>query len=442
VIQTKRTALSVPCTQPLASSRATRLIVGHSLRSVKTIYIYLVHTFHLDDTIRMTAPVSTSPRPALGSDPPRRAFGSFTKPVLSPSGPPSPATSGSTTPKGSTFLVPPAEPQRTRSSSSTSSEAVNAATRAQAWLSTWAPKGEGRGREFLSHTLSGVAGVASTVGHGINGVASNIGVQLGNENGRERVGMGSRPSSYTSPTSTSPTDGSALARADSWSPPIPTFSTSTPQLPMPTPTPPIPSPGGKKIAQPSNLSRLGSNSSSTFSPSSPANSTLSRPSMPHPTSTTFLPPTTPRSNSNSANLSVPQPHGPSHLNPQTRSTSHSQAQPSTSTSHSRTTSFGPLSPTLSRSSTTTAGPSTRNAGMPYKIGFQPAGVRNDRTLEYAEERRRRGEHREKEEGRLGRRWAKVGLFPFSLERSSAKNAPSSLTYTSTLLYRFLKVRQP
>ena len=46
--------------------------------------------------------------------------------------------------------------------------------------------------------------------------------------------------------------------------------------------------------------------------------------------------------------------------------------------------------------------------MPYKIGFQPAGVRNDRTDEYVGERRATGEEREKNEGRLGRRWVKVG----------------------------------
>jgi hypothetical protein len=47
--------------------------------------------------------------------------------------------------------------------------------------------------------------------------------------------------------------------------------------------------------------------------------------------------------------------------------------------------------------------------MPYKIGFQPAGVKHDRTGEYMEARRRNGEERDKEEGRLGRRWAKVSF---------------------------------
>jgi hypothetical protein len=45
--------------------------------------------------------------------------------------------------------------------------------------------------------------------------------------------------------------------------------------------------------------------------------------------------------------------------------------------------------------------------MPYKVGFQPAGVKHDRTAEFHSDRKRMAEEREKEEGRLGRRWAKV-----------------------------------
>lgn len=45
--------------------------------------------------------------------------------------------------------------------------------------------------------------------------------------------------------------------------------------------------------------------------------------------------------------------------------------------------------------------------MPYKVGFQPAGVKHDRTAEFHTDRKRMAEEREKEEGRLGRRWAKV-----------------------------------
>ena len=360
----------------------------------------------------MTSPVMvTPPRPELTVDPPRRAFGSYPKPLKSDIGTPpttSSSANGSPTPASTNFLVPPAEPQRTRSASSTSSEAIEtAATKAQAWLQGWAPKGEGRGRDFLTNTLSGVAGVASTVGHGINGAVTTIGVQLA-ENGRERAGMGSRPSSYTYPASSTPADGmSPLTRTGSWSPPMPIYSASTPQLPLviSTPVPPVPSPASKRIVQPSNLSRLGSGTSTNMTVSTSLSS--NRPSIPHPTSTTSLPPGIPRSSSPSATLVLAQPHGPSHLNPHNRSSSHSLAQfPS---SQSRQPSYGARSPTVSRSSSVTAGPSltSRSAGMPYKIGFQPAGVRNDRTAEFAEARRKCGEEREKEEGRLGRRWAKV-----------------------------------
>lgn len=57
-----------------------------------------------------------------------------------------------------------------------------------------------------------------------------------------------------------------------------------------------------------------------------------------------------------------------------------------------------------------AGPYMRNLGTPYKIGFQPQGVRNDRTEEYMEARRAVEAGREVEEGRLSRRWAKVWMF--------------------------------
>jgi hypothetical protein len=67
---------------------------------------------------------------------------------------------------------------------------------------------------------------------------------------------------------------------------------------------------------------------------------------------------------------------------------------------------------LSRSSSAaTGGRSTtgRTLGMPYKVGFQPAGVRHDRSEEFQDARRYANEERDKEEGRLGRRWAKVSL---------------------------------
>ena len=47
--------------------------------------------------------------------------------------------------------------------------------------------------------------------------------------------------------------------------------------------------------------------------------------------------------------------------------------------------------------------------MPYKIGFQPAGVRYDQTEQFVVDRKRMSEEVEKVEGRLGRRWAKVGF---------------------------------
>lgn len=45
--------------------------------------------------------------------------------------------------------------------------------------------------------------------------------------------------------------------------------------------------------------------------------------------------------------------------------------------------------------------------MSYKVGFQPAGVRHDRSEEFQDMRKLASEERDKEEGRLGRRWAKV-----------------------------------
>ena len=50
--------------------------------------------------------------------------------------------------------------------------------------------------------------------------------------------------------------------------------------------------------------------------------------------------------------------------------------------------------------------------MPYKVGFQPAGVKHDRTAEFHSDRKRMAEEREKDEGRLGRRWAKVSPLMF------------------------------
>jgi hypothetical protein len=49
--------------------------------------------------------------------------------------------------------------------------------------------------------------------------------------------------------------------------------------------------------------------------------------------------------------------------------------------------------------------------MPYQAGFQPQGVRRDRSDEFMEQRRKCGEARKLDEGRLARRLEKVRL-PF------------------------------
>jgi hypothetical protein len=58
-------------------------------------------------------------------------------------------------------------------------------------------------------------------------------------------------------------------------------------------------------------------------------------------------------------------------------------------------------------STSISALASNSAVTPYKIGFQPAGVKSDRSEEFARARKGLGEAREREEGRLGRRWAKV-----------------------------------
>ncbi|WWD21672.1 hypothetical protein CI109_106158 [Kwoniella shandongensis] len=397
----------------------------------------------------MTTPaLSPPPKPLTGSDPPRRRFGSFVSTRPTNNARPSSSSSNlslSPTSSSTHLVIPtPPGPKRTRSASSASSTGTNtningggggnvpppsspaaafditfAADKAQQWLSTWAPRGEGRGREFLNNTLNGVASVASTVSSGLNARATE---------GREALGGGSRPNSYvsfpsstgsaTASPSTSP-EGRFSSTSTPNSPPAPIIhSSSTPQLSgaqiLPT------AGGGRKIPQPANLARLGH--AATTIPSIPTlNATVGsaagttthtlRPAISlHGTagssSTTSLPPAT----------TTAQPHGPSHLGPNASSTSiNNHRRTSSTTSHHRTSSFGlgsgSKSPSVSRSSSVTAksGPSmtTRSAGMPYKIGFQPQGVRNDRTAEYVDTRRLQGEDREKEEGRLGRRWAKL-----------------------------------
>ena len=367
-----------------------------------------------------------------GFDPPRRAFGPASRPSSTVTTTSIPSASNPKLSTSPTLRVhPPAEPQRTRSASSSSSEAFEtAATKAQAWLQGWAPRGEGRGREFLSHTLNGVAGVASTVSHGINGAVTK-GVQLSNENfGKDgRIGMGGRPSSYAGP-STSSSDGFASPEPpfQSRSPPGPTHTSSTPAIPT-----------GRRIPQPSNLARLGGSSvnlnppSLATSPPPPSEASL-RPPTSHPNTSSNVPyahrPTSSTSSLThfAPTTSSPNPnlHGPSHLNPNVHVRTNS-------TSHSRSQSFGTVAgrtPSLSRSSSTATGGRSvvgRSLGMPYKIGFQPAGVKNDRSEEFAEARQSIEEERDKEEGRLGRRWAKVGQMPKSagyvVDRTNSARRP-------------------
>lgn len=321
-----------------------------------------------------------SPRRTFGSKPQSPAFPtSQSNPNLihRPSSVASSNSSRTATPvpqNGNSPYLHAPEPQRTRSSSSASTEAFEtAATKAQAWLSTWSPyKGEGRGREFLSNTLNGVAGVATTVSHGING-AVNKGVQLS----EQRKGM-NRPASFSAPGANEPIypSGSALAT----SPPEPTHTASMSAIPV-----------TRKPPQPANLSRLGNG------PPSPPDGSL-RPPLPHPSTSPAAPVGHRRTSSTAHTLT----HG-STLNPNHVRTG--------STSHVRTPSFGAtMQKSLSRSSSTATGGRSltgKSHGMPYKIGFQPAGVRSDRSEEFQDARRAAGEERDKEEGRLGRRWAKV-----------------------------------
>ncbi|GFZ47917.1 hypothetical protein JCM24511_05664 [Saitozyma sp. JCM 24511] len=404
----------------------------------------------------MTAPTSsTVPLPQAAPDPPRRTFGSFSKsPPAGPNRRPnSSSSSHSATPTGSSTYLPlavPSKPEatRTRSASSASSDAfASAADKAQAWLHTWAPKGEGRSREFFANTLNGVATVASTVSSGIGGTVNNLGVQLREDGFGQNFGTGraagSRPSSYAGSPPESINDSMGRLAI---SPPGPTHTASTPALGSQQMAAPI-----RRIPQPSNLARLGGNEAASLSTGAlnspamgPTRSTSSSsapstaPSGPGPSApTTASTSTLPRSTSVTGTLSShSKPHGSSHLNPHSRSISH-PAQ--TQYSHSRSPSGLGMARTPSRSSSTTAGAGaglTRSAGMPYKIGFQPAGVKTDRTGEFMDDRRRWAEERDKEEGRLGRRWAKLVELHFNptipIPNTSAPSLPRSSSSSFSL----------
>ncbi|TXT04893.1 hypothetical protein VHUM_03976 [Vanrija humicola] len=142
-------------------------------------------------------------------------------------------------------LAPPAsspglEPQRSRSQSSASAggAAQAAAERATQWLSSLAPRGEGRGREFITNTLSGVATVASTVGQEVNGfIAANAAARNG-------AAGHSRPNSFSASSPPNGTVPVPYARRDSARSPSPSAHTNG-------------GGAGRRIPQPANISRLG-----------------------------------------------------------------------------------------------------------------------------------------------------------------------------------------
>ncbi|GMK54686.1 hypothetical protein CspeluHIS016_0112720 [Cutaneotrichosporon spelunceum] len=253
---------------------------------------------------------------------PRRAFGNQPRP-------------NSTASASGLLAASAAEPQRARSSSAAAQSGAAVAA-AQQWLSALAPRGEGRGREFISSTLSGVANVASTVGQELNVVIAR--------------GAHSRNDSLAGVNA----NARRLGR-ESASP-----------APLPTPLP--------------------------LSDTLPDTRTLS----PSPTAATFR-----RSNS-------------------------IDGRPG----HNRTGSF-PLSTSPAPSAASTG--SRRARGTPYKIGFQPSGVRRDRSIDFAGARKSNAAEREKEEGRLNRRWAKLVDLHFNPSTQTspmARSGSSSFSLSS------------
>ncbi|WRT64590.1 uncharacterized protein IL334_001522 [Kwoniella shivajii] len=460
---------------------------------------------------------TTTPPPPSSSDPPRRRFGSFnsntpSKGSILPSRNTRPSSSSSTNsfnsstnPNTAAALVPPPlGPQRTRSGSSASSVASAststptpiangngynqngiqgpggvqgqgpaafdiglAADKAQQWLSTWAPRGEGRSREFLTNTLNGVASVASQVSSNLNrdGLSGVVG-RSNSFASQTPSGQGSisNPGSTASP-STSPEErfgnGSSSNMSTSFSNSN-SNSNSTPDVTTPPPTlghtsstpamlggQPLAGGGGRRIPQPANLARLGQSSSSATSTPTISNTNLNTnatsgisKSIKNNSSTTSLPTTVSRT-STSNSMTAPTLHGPSHLNPNAphpppgsghRRNSSTTSNPSV---HKRSSSFGILSksPSISRSASlttkSTTGQGIKSAGMPYKVGFQPQGVRNDRTEEFVESRKLKGEDREREEGRLGRRWAKLVDLHFNPTTPTPTPSIPTLTRSSS-----------
>lgn len=365
---------------------------------------------------------------AGSSTPPRRTFGSAANgngngggAGVSGERPLSTVSASSMTPSNSmSHLAPPVsspsyEPNRGRSpsSASTGSAAQLAAERATQWLSSLAPRGEGRGREFITNTLSGVATVASTVGQEVNGfIAANAAARNGASSGH------SRPNSFSA---SSPPNGAVpvpYARRDSARSPSPSSAAANANGTTTT---------GRRIPQPANISRLGGaaahGSALVTSPiASPTSSSFHRGPQQQQQPGVVAPGhrTTPSQSS----LAPPGAHAHAHTAPGAGAYS---ARRGSSHAHTRTGSAG-LATSPALSATSEVNPATakvRQAGMPYKIGFQPSGVRNDRSGEFMRNRKALASERDKEEGRLGRRWAKVGVD------AKAITDGSSLIYTLT-----------
>lgn len=415
--------------------------VGVSVMMAKDfIHRTLIFLFSLSRPRSHGKPTMTTPPqlPELS----RRRFGSFggSRSSAPPQRPSSSASNTSTSPvpTPSPNLMPP-PPQRTRSASSTSSSQANnaaafditqAADKAHQWLSNWAPRGEGRGREFLINGLNGVASVASTVSSGLN-----VRHEKDRDVHRSLSFLGPSTSNSVSP-STSPEGRFHV----STSPPGPIHTQSTPQFGVTQPESLV-SNGTRKVLPPANLARLGhaatTNSTPTIS-SGPSAVHQQRPATLHSGSTASLPSANHRSSI----------HGPSHLGPNSpthrrTSSSHSNHRPFPFANGSH--GMSSKSSSMSRSSSMTgvsARPYMRNLGTPYKIGFQPQGVRNDRTEEYMEARRAVEAGREVEEGRLSRRWAKVWMFLLNFRKyAHTRNNPSLSIYISTQLYLKQQLQQ-
>lgn len=285
------------------------------------------------------------------------------------------------------------EMQRQRSVSSASGAAVE---RASNWLQALAPRGEGRSREFLTNTLSGVATVASTAAQEVNGFI------------RDR---GSRPNSLvaTSPPpvgSLSPQPIAPLRRAAAPANAARLPKTTTPEpasdrpqsVHLPLTSSPIASPTQRSFHHQPIATTYAARERGHQRTGSAASTSLSH-STSHPQP--------------APQLQQPQPqHQPPGRVFSTPSPSNSPAPTGGNTPlHASTASSSSKNLAASTSSRNhTPNPSltaSRSRGQPYKIGFQPSGVRSDRTEVFLRERKEKAGEREKEEGRLGRRWAKV-----------------------------------